>query len=62
MPRKKGATMKEDAGRGWRCVVASPIPAEKVELDSIKELIGSAVVITCGGGGDTGAAPGGRRA
>ena len=48
---EKGYTMKEDAGRGWRRVVASPIPAEIVELDSIKELIGSAVVITCGGGG-----------
>lgn len=48
---EKGYTMKEDAGRGWRRVVASPIPAEIVELDSIRELIGSAVVITCGGGG-----------
>ena len=48
---EKGYTIKEDAGRGWRRVVASPIPAEIVELDSIKELIGSAVVITCGGGG-----------
>ena len=48
---EKGYTMKEDAGRGWRRVVASPIPAEIVELDSIKELICSAVVITCGGGG-----------
>lgn len=48
---EKGYTMKEDAGRGWRRVVASPIPAEIVELDSIKELIGSVVVITCGGGG-----------
>lgn len=48
---ERGYTMKEDAGRGWRRVVASPIPAEIVELDSIKELIGSAVVITCGGGG-----------
>ncbi len=55
---EKGYTMKEDAGRGWRRVVASPIPAEIVELDSIKELIGSAVVITCGGGGDTGAGAG----
>ena len=51
LEREKGYTMKEDAGRGWRRVVASPIPAEIVELDSIKELIGSAVVITCGGGG-----------
>lgn len=42
----------EDAGRGWRRVVASPIPQEVVELDSVKTLIDSGVVvITVGGGG-----------
>jgi carbamate kinase len=42
----------EDAGRGWRRVVASPIPQEVVELDSVKALINAGVVvITVGGGG-----------
>ncbi len=42
----------EDAGRGWRRVVASPIPQEVVELDSVKTLIDTGVVvITVGGGG-----------
>lgn len=42
----------EDAGRGWRRVVASPIPQEVVELDSVKALIDAGiVVITVGGGG-----------
>ena len=43
--------VKEDAGRGWRRVVASPIPTEIVELDSVKRLFDSTIVITCGGGG-----------
>ncbi|MBQ1959210.1 MAG: carbamate kinase [Firmicutes bacterium] len=47
----KGFTMKEDAGRGWRRVVPSPIPTEIVELDSVKKLMDTTVVITCGGGG-----------
>lgn len=42
----------EDAGRGWRRVVPSPLPREIVELDSIRTLIGAGVlVITVGGGG-----------
>ena len=47
----KGYVMKEDAGRGYRRVVASPIPKEIVELDSVKRLFDSTIVITCGGGG-----------
>ena len=47
----KGFTMKEDAGRGWRRVVASPIPQKIVEIDSVKALWDSTIVITCGGGG-----------
>jgi carbamate kinase len=43
--------MKEDSGRGYRRVVASPIPQEIVELSAVKKLIGSTLVITCGGGG-----------
>jgi len=42
----------EDSGRGWRRVVASPLPKEVVELDSVKALIDAGVVvITVGGGG-----------
>ena len=44
--------MKEDAGRGWRRVVASPMPVEIVELDAVKCLMaGGFVPITVGGGG-----------
>jgi carbamate kinase len=42
----------EDSGRGWRRVVASPIPIEVVELESVKALIDKGViVVTVGGGG-----------
>jgi carbamate kinase len=42
----------EDAGRGYRRVVASPLPKEVVELESVQALINSGcVVITVGGGG-----------
>jgi carbamate kinase len=46
-----GWTVVEDAGRGWRRVVASPDPKEIVELDSIKTLIDSGVVVIAVGGG-----------
>jgi len=47
-----GWVVKEDAGRGWRRVVASPIPQEVVELESVQVLINAGViVITVGGGG-----------
>ena len=48
---EKGYVMKEDAGRGWRRVVASPIPKEIVEIETVKLLLDDAIVITCGGGG-----------
>jgi len=47
-----GWTVVEDAGRGWRRVVASPIPTEVVEIDAVKKLINAGVVVvTVGGGG-----------
>jgi carbamate kinase len=47
-----GWCVVEDAGRGWRRVVASPIPQKVVELGPVKTLIDAGVVvITVGGGG-----------
>ena len=51
LQEEKGYTMKEDAGRGWRRVVASPIPRKIVEIESVKQLWDSTIVVTCGGGG-----------
>ncbi len=48
---EKNYTMREDAGRGWRRVVASPIPRKIVEIGPIKQLWDSTIVIACGGGG-----------
>lgn len=48
----EGWDVVEDAGRGWRRVVASPIPVEIMELEAIKALIDSGTItITVGGGG-----------
>jgi carbamate kinase len=47
-----GWNVVEDAGRGWRRVVASPIPVEVVEIESVRTLLNSGTcVITVGGGG-----------
>lgn len=54
MDRKKnmGWNVVEDAGRGWRRVVASPKPKKIMELGPVNTLVNSgAVVITVGGGG-----------
>lgn len=49
---KNGWTVKEDSGRGWRRVVASPKPIDIVEKKSILELVkDGAIVIAAGGGG-----------
>jgi carbamate kinase len=48
----QGITCMEDAGRGYRQVVASPMPMRIRELETIKTLVSAGhVVITCGGGG-----------
>jgi carbamate kinase len=47
-----GWSVVEDAGRGWRRVVASPLPKEVIELEAVRCLIDSGtIVITVGGGG-----------
>jgi carbamate kinase len=47
-----GWAVVEDAGRGWRRVVPSPLPIRIVERDAIKDLIDHGfVVIGVGGGG-----------
>jgi carbamate kinase len=49
---EEGWDVVEDAGRGWRRVVASPNPMRVVELDVVKQLLDAGVVvITVGGGG-----------
>lgn len=50
--REKGYVMVEDAGRGFRRVVASPEPEKIVEINTIKTLVEEGnIVITAGGGG-----------
>ncbi|MPM91585.1 Carbamate kinase 1 [bioreactor metagenome] len=49
---EKGYAMKEDAGRGWRRVVASPVPVAIEELNAVKCLVDNGfIAVTVGGGG-----------
>jgi carbamate kinase len=48
---KRGWTVKEDSGRGWRRVVPSPQPTGVVEADVICDLIDRDVVVIAAGGG-----------
>jgi len=49
--KEKGCTMKEDAGRGYRRVVPSPLPIDIIEKESIKALLKDGQVVICAGGG-----------
>jgi carbamate kinase len=51
MEEQKGWAMKEDAGRGWRRVVASPEPKRIVEWEAIKRLVEGDILTICTGGG-----------
>lgn len=52
LEKEHGYIMKEDAGRGYRRVVASPKPIDVIEKNLIKELVDMGnIVISCGGGG-----------
>ena len=51
LAEEKGYVMREDAGRGWRRVVASPKPRQIVELDAIRTLWPTTITISTGGGG-----------
>ena len=44
-------TVKEDAGRGWRRVVASPKPIDIIEKNSIRELVKDGIIVIAAGGG-----------
>lgn len=49
--RDMGWAVVEDAGRGWRRVVPSPLPKEIVELDSVKAVLDDGIVVIAAGGG-----------
>ncbi len=51
LAEEKGYSIKEDAGRGWRRVVASPKPKKIVEIDSVRKLWPTTITVSVGGGG-----------
>ena len=51
LAKEKGWVVKEDAGRGWRRVVASPKPVDIIEKKAITELVEEGIIVIAAGGG-----------
>lgn len=51
LSEETGECFREDAGRGWRRVVASPEPQDIVERDVVRQLVEMGIITICGGGG-----------
>ena len=51
LTEKMGWTMKEDAGRGWRMVVASPKPKHICNISLVESLSSNGTIVITGGGG-----------
>ncbi|MEC7861219.1 MAG: carbamate kinase [Verrucomicrobiota bacterium] len=51
LAEEMGWTMREDSGRGWRLVVASPKPKHICDISLMKELSANGTVVIAGGGG-----------
>lgn len=50
--RRRGNAVMEDAGRGWRRCVASPMPKAIVEIETVRAMLDAGqVAVACGGGG-----------
>jgi len=49
--QKDGWEVAEDAGRGWRRVVASPAPKAILDLDAVRSLLDAGFVVVAAGGG-----------
>jgi carbamate kinase len=49
--RERGGVVVEDAGRGWRRVVPSPLPLRVLELEVLRQLLAAGVAVVAGGGG-----------
>lgn len=49
--KNRRITVKEDAGRGWRKVVPSPLPLSIIESDLIRIAFGNGAIVVAGGGG-----------